>query len=159
MKINRLLFCSFLLIVSCSFKQPVLLEPPIDFDAEFLNRQIYLFTVEQVFPYKTDSGLTLILRYNTSNRIVFPKDFNLRIFALGDEKWIELKEWPTVRNWDQIVLTPEDPSSSFRMVSFSPFFPNPRSKYNLRVYVFGDMTTENGIMKVGAFIDFVVSPE
>jgi hypothetical protein len=131
---------------------------PINFQQAYLNKQIHLIVVDEIWPLKTDAPLDILLESNTTNKIVFPSNYNLRIFYHENGKWIEIPERPTTTFFDQVVMTPEEPLSYQQIVGFWPQYPDPNQAYYLRVYVFGDMTTPDGTQEVAAFVDFVVTP-
>jgi hypothetical protein len=134
------------------------MQAPIDFDESFLNKQIRLRTGEPIWPLKTTDSLALLLEANAPDKIIFPNDFNLRIFYQEGEKWVELPERPVTRLYDLVVMTPEEPASLYQIVDFWPEYPDVEATYYMRVYVFGDMSTPEGVKEVAAFIDFVVTP-
>ena len=58
-----------------------------------------------------------------------------------------------------IVLSPDDPASYNRMITFIPSIPNKEKKYHLRIYVFGELQTVAGETKtVSAFTDVKLLP-
>jgi hypothetical protein len=147
---------SFLLcftITSCSPNKP-----PIEFDSAYLNKQIRLIALKELSAFKTNEDVAVHLEYNTENKIVFPNNYNLRIFIQEQDKWIEIKEKPTVRPENQVVLSPEIPTSYGQIVGFWPQLDDLTKTYRVRVYVFGDMTTSEGTKQVAAFVDFVLTP-
>ena len=133
-------------------------KPPIQFESAYLNQQIRLAAPKHLSSYKTGDLVALLLLYNTKNQIVFPNNFNLRIFIRENDQWLEIKESPTERSPENIVLSPETPLSYGQMVAFFPALDDLTKTYQMRVYVFGDMTTVDGVKRVGAFVDFVLTP-
>jgi len=159
MKISHAYLTLLLFVVtSCSIVHQIPTKPPIDLDPSYLNRQIRLLIVKEFGPLRTNTDVAILLQYYTTNRIVFPSDYNLRIFIEQEGKRVEIAEKPAIRPKDPIVLSPDNPSSYGHIVGFWPQYPDPNKTYYLRVYVFGDMTTPDGIKKVAAFVDFVVTP-
>jgi hypothetical protein len=159
MKNWQVLLAGFSFVIAgCSigFRTPSV--APIDVDSAYLNSQIRLIAVEQMWPLKTNDTLALLLESNTMNEIVFPGNYNLRIFYQENGTWVEILERPISRDQDQFVLEPDDPLSRYEIVGFWPQYPDPSKTYFLRVYVFGDMTTPDGVKVVGAFVDLVVTP-
>jgi hypothetical protein len=92
----------------------------------------------------------------SSNEIVFPNDYNLRIFQRKDRDWIEIPETPTTRlPTGDIVLSPK------KVRETTYVMPNLRDytkRYQLRIYVIGDMKTDEGIKQVAAYVDLELSP-
>jgi hypothetical protein len=159
MKISRLaLGLLFFIVSGCSSVHQSPRESPIDFDPDYLNQQINLLVVKGFGPLKTDGPLAILLEYNTTNKIIFPSNYNLRIFIQQDGEWLEILERPVIWSEDQVILSPNDPSSYGHIVTFWPQLSDPNKTYNMRLYVFGDMTTPEGIKRVAAFVDFVVVP-
>jgi hypothetical protein len=146
-----------ILITSCSTIHHSPDKPPIDFDSNYLNQQIRLLVVPQLGAFKTNSDMALLLEYDTVNEIVFPSNFNLRIFVQQANQWIETKEKPTIRPTDPVILSPKS-SSQGSIVAFWPQLDNLTKTYYMRVYVFGDMKTSDGSKQVAAFADFVLTP-
>ena len=158
-KISRAVLSLLLFaIAACSIGIQRPGEPPLDFDLAYLNQQINLLIVKGFGPLKTDGPLAILLEYNTTNKIVFPSNYNLRIFIQQDSEWLETLERPVIWSEDQVILSPNDPSSYGHIVTFWPQLGDPNKTYNMRLYVFGDMTTTEGIKEVAAFVDFVVTP-
>jgi hypothetical protein len=149
---------SFILFGCSTFHQSTI-KPPIEFDSSYLNQQVRLLVVKYVWPpFKKGETHALVIEYRTPNKVVFPSNYNLRIFIEEDNGWIEINDSPADRSDDPIVLTQEDPSSFGHIVAFLPQYPILNKTYYVRVYVFGDMTTSEGIKQVAAFVDFVVNP-
>lgn len=156
---KKLFFALSLLCVvtfSCSTLSPD--KPPIDFDPTYLNQQIKLVVIKELSAFQARYPVTVLLQYNSSNEIVFPNNFNLRIFIRQNTQWIEIREKPSIRPKDQIVLSENNPTSFQQIVMFSPALDDLTKTYYVRVYVFGDMKTSEGSKQVGAFADFVLTP-
>ncbi len=101
----------------------------------------------------------MLLGYYTTNEIVFPSNYNLRLYVQQDGQWVEIKEKPTIRPPDEVDLSPKIPSSYGQIVAFWPQLEDLAKTYNMRAYVFGDMTTSEGQkQQVAAFADFVLTP-
>ena len=82
----------------------------------------------------------------------------MRLFSLKDNQWIEIREKPTERLPDNIVLSPEKNSSYNQIIGFIPSINDRTKVYNIRLYVFGDMLTPDGVKKVAGFVDFILTP-
>jgi len=145
-------------ITSCSMSNGSPEKPPFEFDAAYLNQQIKLIAIKNLSAFQTKYPVAVLLEYNSTNKIVLPSNYNLRIFIQQDGQWLEIKESPTMRPKDPIVLSPSIPSSYGQSVVFFPSLDDLTKTYQMRVYVFGDMTTQEGIRKVAAFVDFVLTP-
>lgn len=154
---QSLLTISCFVLAACSGPQTPI-AAPIDIDSAYLNSQIRLITVDQMWPLKTNDDLALLLESNTANKIVFPSNYNLRIFYQENGVWVEMLERPTTRYQDQFIMDPDDPLSLYQIVGFWPQYPDPSKSYLMRVYVFGDMTTPEGVKVVAAFAEFFVRP-
>jgi hypothetical protein len=133
-------------------------KPPVEFDPAYLNQQIKLIAIKNLSAFKTKYPVAVLLEYDSTNEIVLPSNYNLRIFIQQDEQWLEIKERPTTSPKDPIVLSPSIPSSYGQIVAFLPALDDLTKTYQMRVYIFGDMTTQEGIRKVAAFVDFVLTP-
>ena len=131
-------------------------KPPIEFDPTYLNQQIKLIAIKEMSAFQTKYPVGVLLQSNSTNEIVFPINYNLRIFIQENGLWIEIKEKPTIRPKDPIVMSP---NALYRhIVMFSPDLDDLTKTYNMRVYVFGDMTTQESTKQVAAFVDFVLTP-
>lgn len=136
------------------------LSDPIEVDTDYLNQQIKLLPVKHLNTFKTGDPVGLQLLYNSENEIVFPSNFNLRIFVRQEYTWVEIEERVTQRFPDaDVVLSPINPVSYAQIVTFFPELEHLNESYTLRAYVFGDMKIDNDQTKpVVAFVDIVLSP-
>lgn len=161
---RKLLFLKLLLIstllVGCSTNNNVPKTHPIDFDTSYLNQQIELIAIKELNSFDTRDAVTVLLNYNTTDRITFPEDYNLRLFLLQNNEWVEIFEVPMdIYPKGNIVLSPEDSSSYGHMVMFIPNIPDKEKKNYLRIYVFGELQTTIGETKpVSAFTDIKLVP-
>ena len=89
------LFALFLLLASCQKNNN--LPDAIYFEPSYLNQQIKLSVPAYFNSLKTTDPVRLEFQYYSDKEIVFPRDFNLRIFKLANGSWIEIKELPTDR--------------------------------------------------------------
>src|SRR3954470_8720743 len=103
-----LVFFSMLcfLITSCSSFNNRPNKPPLEFDPAYLNQQIKLIVIPNMNVFKTDQAVSVILKANATNEIVVPSNYNLRLFIQQDTQWLEIKEAPTTRPKDPIILSP-----------------------------------------------------
>jgi hypothetical protein len=145
----------FLLLVGCSTNIP-----PIDFDENYLNQQIQLIAIKELNSFETTDAVTVLLNYNTTDKIIFPENYNLRLFVLQNNEWIEIFEVPMdIYPKGDIILSPEDPSSYNRMVTFIPSIADKEKKQHLRIYVFGELQIVAGETKtVSAYTDVMLAP-
>jgi len=156
LKIISLLFLA-LTIVSCSSQHNIV--PPIEFSEEYINKQIRLVPISQLSSFDTTSPVSIHLEYNTENKIIFPSNFNLRLFIKSNKKWIEIKEEPTTRYpGDNVIMSPDNQASYGQIVTFVPELEDQTKNYNMRVYVFGTMQTLDGDKDVAAFVDIILTP-
>jgi hypothetical protein len=106
------------MVTSCSILHRSPDKPPIDFDPNYLNQQIRLLVSKELSAFKTDSDVGLLLEYNTVNEIIFPNNYNLRIFVQQNDQWVEVKQRPTIRPNGPVILSPNIPSSRGQIVAF-----------------------------------------
>jgi hypothetical protein len=153
--INYLLL-TFLALPSCSTTNP---SHPIHIEDGFLNKQIWLRAPSYANMFKTTESLALELKYNSTNEIVFPRNYNLKIFEYSDGDWIEIKEKPTQRFPDgDVIFSPDKYMPIVQIVSVFPNLPNVDREYKLRIYVTGEMKTDDGNKDVTAYVDVVLTP-
>jgi hypothetical protein len=95
--------CQFLL-VSCSSSVDA---PPIDIEENYVNQQIVLRAPGHSNTFSTRDPIYLEFESNSNNEIVFPNNYNLRMFERRDGKWIPISEMPTTR-WPEgdMVFSP-----------------------------------------------------
>ena len=156
--ISVTLFIS-LLLAACDTSGSSIGNSPIEFDGSFLNQQIRLVPLQELNSFKTSDSVGLQLLYDTENQIVFPSNYNLRLFIKQDGEWVEIQERPTQRYpGGEVTLTPDNPLSYGQIVTFFPKLEDPNKRYEMRIYVFGDMTTSDGVKEVGAYTDITLRP-
>ncbi len=153
--ISLILMC--FMIVSCSMVNGQPDKPPVEFDPAYVNQQIQLIAIKEMSAFQTKYPVAVLLQSNSRNEIVFPNNFNLRLFIQQDDgKWLEIKEKPTTLPADPIIMSP---TALYRhIVMFSPDLDDLTKTYRMRVYVFGEMKTQEGAKQVAAFVDFVLTP-
>jgi hypothetical protein len=148
-----------LTISACSTTGNAAEKPPIDFQEAYLNQQIKLLVIPDWNTFKTTDSVGLKLLYNSQNRITLPENYNLRLFIKQDQGWLEIQEIPTERYPPgDIILSPDKSSLGDDIVAFNPKLADIKKQYTLRAYVFGNMETPDGIVKVGAYVDVVLKP-
>jgi len=149
-------FISFYLLSSCTTSER---SSPLELDLAYVNKQILLRAPNYSNRFRSNDPVNLELKYNTNYEVVFPNDYNLRIFEYLSGKWMEIKEQPTERYpLGDIILSPEKSSPIVHMLAAFPDLPFLGRKYSLRIYVFGDMKVKSTIVKVVAYTDVVLNP-
>jgi hypothetical protein len=148
-----ILACLFFLLSCSSPKDNV----QTDIEHEYINQQILLKAPNFGNTFKTEDPIFLDILSQSSNEIVFPNNYNLKIFAKTNEGWIEIKEIPTTRfpEGDTILSPTAQIRESFAV---TPDLVDYSKRYQLRIYVIGDMETNEGIKKVAAYIDLTLNP-
>jgi hypothetical protein len=157
----RIVIISYLLLLhiillSCSTASP---KHPIPTEEGFLNKQILIRAPSYANKFKTTETLVLELKYNSTNVIVFPRNYNLRIFEYSGDDWVEIKEKPTQRFPDEdIIFSPDKYIPAVQVVGLFPDLPDIFREYKLRIYLTGKMKTDDGDQDVTAFVDVVLTP-
>lgn len=147
------LLCQVLLS-GCSAK------PPVDFEDGYVNQQIMLSAPVLYNTFSTNTKqypIWLEISTTSKDEIVLPNNLNLRIFERKSGDWIEIPEIPITRlPAEDVILSG---MKKFReTTSTSPMLPDPTQKYRLRIYVSGDMKTEEGTKEVAAYVDITLHP-
>jgi hypothetical protein len=163
MKVNTILFAISpililqMLLMGCSRTE---VKPPeINVDKENVNQQILLRAPKNFNTFKTTDDINLELKYNTQYEIVFPNDYNLKMFLQTDDHWVEIHEIPTIRLPEgNIVLSPNALMPAVENIFVSPDLPDYNLKYYLRVYVIGTMNINDEDIKVAAYADVTLHP-
>lgn len=128
-------------------------------DEEYVNKQILIRAPANFNTFKTTDSIDLELKYNSGNEITFPNDYNIRIFLRTSDGWDEIHEIPTIRlPEDDVVFSPDAKMTAVENIFISPDFPDYNLQYQLRVYVFGNMKTNDVDVEVAAYTDFTVYP-
>jgi hypothetical protein len=154
--LSGLSFCLLLLVIGCTAKE---IRPPVNIEDEFVNQQIKVRVANYANTFKTTDSVSLELKYDSKNTIVLPIDYNLKIFELIDNQWLEISEKPTERfPADNIVLTPDKVLPAVEMVVLFPDIKDTSKSHKLRIYVIGEMQTQNGNQQVAAFTDIELNP-
>jgi hypothetical protein len=163
MTMRKTSFSQFLLSVTliliffsgCSAAPP---PPPLNFKDDALNNQIMLSALPEHNSFQTGQTLFINIAFNTQNQIVFPNNYNLRLFIEDGEEWREIQEQPRIRLPEGDFVF--SPLTSHRFPGFyvKPILPDLRSKYKLRIYISGEMESDNGAETVASFIDISLRP-
>lgn len=152
-----LVFFICLLITSCASDiEPD--DPPVSFDSLHINKEISMAASQEFNTFRTGDTIALFVLYNivdTDIEVVFPNNFNMRIFIKQSKDWIEIKERAKIRLFDKVTLSPTNNRS---LLIFTPVLPDLNQRYEMRVYVFGEMVYPDGIQQVVAFVDFILRP-
>ena len=149
-------FLNCFALIACAQEEKSLVE----IDSSFTNNQIVLRTAPFTNTFKTNEPIFLELEYNSSNKIVFPNNYNLRIFYQNQKEWMEISEKTTQRYpKGDVVFSPDIHIPIAEAISVHPNLPGLLERYTLRIYVIGDMYGESGINQVAAFVDVELSPK
>ena len=131
--------------------------PPVDFEKGYVNQQILLSAPSHFNEFNTKASIYLEIRYKAQDEIVLPNNLNLRIFERKAGDWIEIGEVPMVREPVGDVILAPDKKIMTTTATF-PSLPDVTRRYQLRIYVSGDMKTEEGIQPVAAYVDVTLRP-
>ena len=152
-----LLLIAQLTLVSCSNAVIEDAQPNIGVDDQYLNKQVIVRAPQSFNSFQTNEAVVLEILSISSNEIRFSKDYSLRIFKKTNNGWVEIKELPIIRlPEDDIIFSPN--SSAIEDLAVFPDLKDHSQNYHLRIYVIGDMKTEQGIEKVSAFTDIQLQP-
>ena len=141
---------------ACSTKESY---PPIEIDKNYLNQQIPLEAPNFSNTFRTADAISIEIRNITAHEVVFPNNYNIKIFSYSDNEWVEIPETPTARLPDgDFVLAPNSNMLTIETTFVLPDLPDLNRQYNLRIYVFGDMKANGESMEVAAFTDVTLRP-
>jgi hypothetical protein len=155
-KIGVFLSLSLIFLASCNVGTKL---DPVSFDSGYVNNQILLRPADYLNSFNTDDSITLELKYNSTNLISFPRNFNLKYFEKTKNGWVELEEKPVERYpSSEIVFSPDSSSPLVLVLSAYPSIKDQSKKVHLRIYVFGKMETEEGLVDVAAYTDVYLVP-
>jgi len=150
------IFLSITIFTTCN---PKLKDDPIFIDKEYLNQQISLRALNYANSFTTKDSIILELKYQSNNEIIFPNNYNVRIFEYYDDVWNEIKEKPTERNPPgEIILSPEKELPVVQIVAVFPDLPDYNRKYYLRIYILGKMKEMGDIKEVVAYTELILHP-
>lgn len=143
-----------ILLVACLSSED---NPPIDFEEGYVNQHIFLSAPARFNTFNTRDSIYLEIRSNSDYEIVLPNNLNLRIFERKAEDWIEIKESPMTRlPIGDVILAPN--KKFMQTTATVPSLPDPTRRYQLRIYVSGDMKIDEGIKQVAAYVDVTLHP-
>ena len=146
----------FVLITSCKANE---IHPLVNIPNEFVNQQINIRVAGYSTTYKNTDPISLELKYNSNDVIVFPNNYNLKIFELSNGNWVEIQEKPTERlPQDDIVLAPNKTLPAVHVVVLFPNIVDMNKTHKLRIYVIGEMQTDDGNQNVAAYTDITLGP-
>ncbi len=125
--------------------------PELGIEDENLNNQIQLIKVDRYNSYKYGDTLTFFLKNSSDECINLGVYYNLTIFALDGDKWVEVKDnMETITTSDVIV----DSKSEIRAIYTEPNIPFSSNNYKILTFVSGTLL-DSGI-KVGAYEFFTL---
>jgi len=151
-----ILFYQLLSLISCSSLEH---DPPIGIEKDFINQQILLRAPSFSNTFSTIDPINLELKYNTSNEIIFPNNYNLKLFTQVNEGWIEIQEKPTVRlPSGNIIFSPTKDMPAVEDIFVSPELLDISQQYELRIYIIGDMKVDGDVVRVAAYTDVTLHP-
>jgi hypothetical protein len=151
-----LLLIVFLFLTSCSPAEP---PTPIDIEPDYVNQQILIRAPAYANSFSPKDPIILELKYNSENEIIFPNNYNLKIFKNADGKWIEIEEKPIERYpHGNIVLSPENTMQVVYALGAHPKLLFFSEEYSLRIYVVGEMKVNGEVLQVAAYTDVMLSP-
>jgi hypothetical protein len=149
-----LLSCQ-LLFVSCTNTKDELQIDNVE-DSN-INNQVHAKVYELMNTLETVRPVFLEIQSFTPNTIVFKNNFGVRIFKQTYNGWKELEEKPTVRlPEDDVVLSPD--KGTVQIFAVHPDLDDYTHNVQLRIYVVGDMKTDQETIKVAAYADVTLHP-
>ena len=112
-------------------------------------------------PYKIGSSIELALENTSSNRVIFPSDYGIKIFTYQNGKWISINNLTKYIPEGNTQVSPKGPDNPGIIgVGFFPDLSNDGRPIELRVVVIGDVYEgENPTgEKASAYIDITLQP-
>jgi hypothetical protein len=146
-----------LIMISCAGPDKELL-PPLEFKNTDLNNQVMLHATQQENDFTTSDLLTLRMSFKTDTSIIFPNNYNIRLFINQDGSWREIPEEPIIRLPEGDFVFDPLTSHQFPVIFVSPDLEEKKISYDMRIYVSGEMMQENEPKTVAAFIDVGLHP-
>jgi len=132
-------------------------ESPVDFDNAYMNNQIKIFAPQEFNSFSITDAIIFEVEYHSNSEIIFPNNYNVKIFKQSNNQWGELKEKPALRlSEDDIVFSAT--TDGIQIFAVEPDLDDYTRDSKLRFYIFGDMKTDEGITKVSAYVDVVLHP-
>lgn len=133
-------------------------EPPVDLEDGYTNQQIKLFAPSQFNAFETISSVVLEVQYHSGNDIVFPNNYNVRIYERTSNGWIEIPERPVLRLPEDDIRFSVEGKTTVRLFTVDPDLDNYGKTHDLLFYIFGDMKVDGGVRQVAAYVDIELSP-
>ena len=152
----RLTIILMLFLVGCNAKD---IPSRVNVSDGFVNQQVKVRVANYSNTFKNTDPISLELKYDSNNVIVLPNNYNLKIFELTNSQWVEIREKPTDRYpSDDIVLAPDEMLPAVQVIVLFPEIKDTSKPHALRIYVIGEMQTDNGNQEVAAYTDIKLSP-
>ncbi len=159
MRMSRFFFWLSLLLfmlVACSTSIDT---DPIQTPSDYTNQQIGLRTFDYNNSYNTSDAISAEIWNYSGKLITFPNNYNIRIFERTKTGWEEIFEKPVTRlPPGDFTFNPNDGSSSIVMIDVFPNLPDLDRKYDLRIYVTGQMYEKDETTDVFAYVDITLKP-
>ncbi|MBL8099017.1 MAG: hypothetical protein JNK81_07530 [Anaerolineales bacterium] len=144
-----------IVLISCNSQEQNL----INVEPSYINNEILIRVASFANTFKTKDPIFLELKYNSTNDITFPNNYNLKIFYKTKNEWVEINEEPTQRFPEgDILFSPNITMPIVESVVVYPALPSLFENYVLRIYVIGKMSTEQGEKDVAAYTEVNLSP-
>jgi len=150
-----LLFVSQMLLMSCATTKD---EPQLaDVEDNSINNQVQAKLYELMNTLETVNPVILEVQSFSPNTIIFKNNFGVRIFEQTNGGWKEIKEKSTTRlPEDDVVFSPD--KGTLELFTVFPDLDDYTHNVQLRIYVIGDMQTDQGTAKVAAYADVTLHP-
>jgi hypothetical protein len=159
MRMSRLFFCILLLLFLLGACSTIIDTDPIQTHSDYTNQQIRLRTFDYNNSYKTSDAIFADIWNYSGKYIIFPNNYNIRIFELTKTGWEEISEKPTTRlPPGDFTFDPNNGSSSIATIVIIPDLLDLDRKYNLRIYVTGQMDENSEKIEVVAYKDITLIP-
>ena len=159
MIIRHFVSCSFIIAIFLFGCNSGITKDPIITDANFTNQQIKIYTFDYNNSYKTSDIIYTEIWDMSGKPITFPNNYNIRIFEKTEVGWVEIFEKPTTRlPQGDFIIDPVNSDSCIDSVAIYPDLPDDNRKYDLRIYVFGEMSQKNEASQVAAYVDVFLTP-
>lgn len=132
---------------------------PIKVEEGFVNQQILIVAPDFLNTFNVKDSVYLEIKYLTNNEITFSNNYNLRMFSKIRENWVEIYEIPTERlPAGDIVLSPDKVMPAVLALFVVPDLPDLSQRYELRIYIMGNMKINDAVRQVFAYVDVALSP-
>jgi hypothetical protein len=160
MKKNLSIIISTIILILCSCVSNSTISenyvPTLDFPIEKMNSS-FIITDPAINnnSYKNDDILLLDLYNRSVNAIIFPGDFNLRIYQKVGTKWVPVKNNLAFSQGDWFLPTNQDWKAGIGL-DLIPDISGLDKPTTIRIFAFGK--TESTQEKVGAFIELTLYP-